>query len=409
MIAALASHATRTLVWAIAIFILVLPSLLGSLSSVAAVLQALLLFPILFGSKARHALIRQPAMLIFVAVFAVLAACFAITARDPGNVLYALDFLALLLAPLLYVAAQKLDDQGGLLLVCALCALGAVVCAAVAMNDVYLRQLPRAAGFIMGGNVLARVALALGMVGTGGLLLTRSPYRFLLYLGPLASLLTVYLTQTRGAALAVPVLALVLMGFLGADRNNRRQLLVIAALALVALGAMLATDRFGGIFRVAAEVLQSGSSASDSSSAQRLEMLQAALGAFQLSPWVGYGWANLAAAAARIIDMTPYGGPSGGGFQFHNDLANFAVSAGLFGIAGLLAVLIAPIAGAWVSERDALFRARLFCCLQLSIAYAIFGLTDITLGYDLSTTLYAFLTALILGAGRVRPAGTQPA
>lgn len=409
MIATLASHAARTLAWAIAIFILVLPSLLGSLASVAAVLLALPLLPILLDPKARHALIRQPAMLIFVAVFAVLAACFAITARDPGNVLYALDFLALLLAPLLYVAARKLDNQGGLLLVCGLCAVGAVICAVVAMNDVFLRQLPRAAGFIMGGNVLARIALVLGMVGTGGLFLTRSPYRFLLYLGPLGSLLAVYLTQTRGAALAVPAMAFVLIGFLGADRNSRRQLLVFAALALVALGTMLATDRFGGIFRVAAEVLQSGSSASDSASAQRLEMLQAALGAFQLSPWVGYGWANLAAAAAQIIDMTPYGGPSGGGFQFHNDLANFAVSAGLFGIAGLLVALVAPIAGAWVSQRDALFRARLFCCLQLSLGYAIFGLTDITLGYDLSTTLYAFLTAIILGVGRGRPAGAQPA
>ena len=39
----------------------------------------------------------------------------------------------------------------------------------------------------------------------------------------------------------------------------------------------------------------------------------------------------------------------------------------------------------------------------------VFGLTDMTLGYDLPTTLYAFMTALVLGAfrepGEVNPAG----
>lgn len=407
-IAAIGRHARLTLTWTVLIVLLLLPGLLGSISSILAVVLALCLAPMLLQRGAWQTLWAQPAMLLLVAVFAVLAGCFALTARDPGNVLYALDFLALPVAPLLYLAARKFDVRGGLALICALCGLGAVIGAAVALNDVFLLHLPRAAGFIMGGNMLARIALVLGFVATGGLFLTRSPYRFLLYLGPLAGLLTVYLTQTRGAALAVPVLAVVLIGFLAADRGSRRQLVIIAALAAAALGVMIASDRFGGILRLIGEVLQSGAAASDSSSAQRLEMLHAAFGAFQLQPWLGYGWANLAAASAQIIDMAPYGGPTAGGFQFHNDLANFAVAAGLFGVAGWLALLLAPIAGAWVSRRDAPLRARLYCCLQLSAGYAVFGLTDMTLGYDLSTTLYAFLTALVLGTGQGKPAGSQP-
>jgi hypothetical protein len=43
---------------------------------------------------------------------------------------------------------------------------------------------------------------------------------------------------------------------------------------------------------------------------------------------------------------------------------------------------------------------RLYCALILSTSLFIFGLTDMTLGYDLPTTLYAFLTGIVLGAFR---------
>jgi O-antigen ligase len=409
MIAEIGRHGRMTLTWAILAVLLLLPSLLGSISSIVSTVLALFLAPLLLRREAWTTLLAQPAMLIFAGVFLVLALCFAITARDPGNILYAFDFLALLVAPALYLAATKFAVRGSLLLLCALCALGAVIAAAVAINDVALRGLPRAAGFIMGGNVLARIALVLGFVATGGLFLTRSPYRFLLYLAPLAALLVTYLTQTRGAALAVPALVLILALFLGADRQNRRQLLAIAAVAAVVLGLMIASDRFGSILRVLGEALQSGSAASDSASEQRLEMLRAALGAFQLRPWLGYGWANLSAAGAQIVDMTQFGGPTASGFQFHNDLANFSVAAGVVGVLCWLALLAAPLIGVLAGPRDAHHRVRLYCCLQLSAAYAIFGLTDLTLGYDLSTTLYAFLTALALGLGRERPAAAPPA
>jgi hypothetical protein len=43
---------------------------------------------------------------------------------------------------------------------------------------------------------------------------------------------------------------------------------------------------------------------------------------------------------------------------------------------------------------------RLYCALVLSVSFFIFGLTDMTFGYDLPTTLHAFLTAIVLGAFR---------
>jgi hypothetical protein len=83
-----------------------------------------------------------------------------------------------------------------------------------------------------------------------------------------------------------------------------------------------------------------------------------------------------------------------------------AVAAGVVGIACWLAIIAAPLVGVLVMPRDRLHVLRLYCALILSTSLFIFGLTDMTLGYDLPTTLYAFLTALVLGAFR-EPEATE--
>jgi hypothetical protein len=70
------------------------------------------------------------------------------------------------------------------------------------------------------------------------------------------------------------------------------------------------------------------------------------------------------------------------------------------GIVCWLAIIAAPIIGVFAMPRDRLHTVRLYCALILSTSLFIFGLTDMTLGYDLPTTLYAFLTAIVLGAFR---------
>ncbi|CAN0596298.1 unnamed protein product, partial [Laminaria digitata] len=143
-----------------------------------------------------------------------------------------------------------------------------------------------------------------------------------------------------------------------------------------------------------------GSATSDGSTLDRFIRLGAAWELYLQAPWFGYGWANFAEAANPIIGGIVWGGADDRWFQFHNDLANFAVAAGMVGVVSWLALLAAPIVGALTTPRDSLFRARLYICVQLSISYFVFGLTDFTFGYDLPTTLYVFLTAIALGALR---------
>lgn len=403
MMSAVGRAGANIIVWTILLMLVVLPALTGSASSVLCVLLALLLLPVLFDGEARAAIGRQPAMWMFLAAFAAIMICYAITARDPGNLLYGTALLALPLAPLLLGAMPRWQTSRPALVLVALCLVGTLVCALVAANSAYLTRTERAVGFLMGPNVLARIALCLGFLGVVGLFLVRSPWRYVFYLGPLAAGVVLVLTGTRGAVVALPVMALLLAAFLATDRNERKHLLVLVGLGLVgSLLVLLYSARFESLFAVMGEVL-SGETSSDGATSERITMLQGAWGTFLHSPWVGFGWANFKPAAALAMDMTPYGTEPGGLFQFHNDFANFAVAAGIVGVLSLVAMLAAPVVGALAMPRDAFFRARLYCCLQLSVSTFVFGLTDFTLGYDLPTTLFAFLTAMVLGTFRESP------
>ncbi len=83
---------------------------------------------------------------------------------------------------------------------------------------------------------------------------------------------------------------------------------------------------------------------------------------------------------------------------FPADVANSAVAAGAVSLAAWLAILAAPTIGALAGPRDDFFRARVYLALMLALSYAVLGLTDFTLGYDLQTTLFAFVVAAAAGS-----------
>ena len=397
----LLSPAARALGWAIPLFLVLLSPALGSIGSIVASVAALLLIPIALDAEARRAIAKQPAVVSFGIVFLALAVSFAITARAPHDLAYAFNFLSLPLAAVVYAVARRVPDgRAAVRTMAILCLAGTLVCLAIAANDILLRQLPRLEARFMGPNTLARLALVFSFIALAGLFVTRSRWRLLYYLAPLAGLAAIYLSGTRAALLALPLQAVILLVALHADRRDRAQAWVLAGLVAAALVALIAgSDRFASAIEVFRN-LAAGAPAADAAVNERLAMLAVAQQLFAASPIVGHGWGHFAALAYPLIGGVVWGGPDDPLFQFHNDLANFAVAAGVIGIACLVVLLAAPLAGALASGRDSLFRVRLYCCLELSAATAASGLTDFTLGYDLPTTLYVFLTAIVLGAFR---------
>lgn len=392
-------------VWGMMLLTLVFLPALGSASSVFALLLGLTLLPVAWWDGAVAEVRKAPAQMIFIGVVVVLTVLYAITARQPTDLLFFANFLAMPLSALVYVIALRRRGEGSMRLLVRLCALGALAALAFALFDVYGRGLPRAQGLIGNPNLMPRLALPLGFVAMVGFFVDTGWRRWLYLLGPVAVMVVTVLTESRGAALAVPAMVAIAAVFLWQDKQGRRLVIVgggLGALALAAGLAIMGEDllgRFGSIAETIGNVLQTGHANGDGSTADRLRMYEAGIEAFRQSPWIGWGWANLGHAAA---EMRPkhFAVEAGTLFMFHNDAINFAVAGGVVGVACLAALLVAPVVGAFATPRDRYFAVRLYCCLILSIGYAIFGLTDSTLGYDAPTTLYAFLTAIVLGAFR---------
>jgi O-antigen ligase len=364
---------------------------IGSVSSVIGVIVALLLSPIAFLRGSWTALRRQPAMLMFVAAFVALTVCFAITQRQPGDVLFAANFLGLLLAPVVYLLALRRSGARTIAILCALFALGGFVGALTGSYDVFVQHRERAIGWVSGGNLMARSVVPLGFMGLAGILALRQQWRWLYLLGLAASLYALYLTGTRGVFIAVPILALIFVWALMREMEARRVWYVAGLGAVLVTCAFVAftSPRFWGLLTLMQQVIFEPAAVTDFATKQRLYMLEAGWVTFLKSPWIGFGWANFTEAAK------PYGI-----YFFHNDFFDAAVAAGVVGIAAWLATLFAPIVGIFFVSKDRYANTRLYCAVLLTVSFFIFGLTDMEFGYDLPTTLHAFFTAIVLGAFR---------
>ncbi|MEO6013288.1 MAG: O-antigen ligase family protein [Devosia sp.] len=392
---------TTVLAWFAAIVLFVLSPAIGSISSIAVVLLTILLSPIAFMRGSWRSLKAQPAMLMLLGAFAALTLCFVINQRQPTDVLFATNFLGLLLAPVVYLLAVRRPGARTIAIVAALFVLGAIAGALTGSYDVFVLHKERAIGWGSGGNLMARSVVPLGFMALSGIFALRSNWRWLYLLGPAAALYALYLTSTRGVFIAVPVLGLLFVWALIREFRGARiwYFAGVGALLVVLILVALLSPRFLGVTSLLEQVLLDPSAVPDFATSQRMYMWSAGWATFLKSPWIGFGWANFTAAAV------PYGISN-----FHNDFFDIAVAAGSVGIAGWIAVLLAPIVGVTALPKDRFSTLRLYCALLLSSSFFIFGLTDMTFGYDLPTTLYAFMTALVLGALReASPVDLSPA
>jgi O-antigen ligase len=387
--------------WALLLLLLPLAPVFGSLATVAALIMAILLIPAALTRHGWPLLREQPAMWIFAGVFVALALVFMVTANDPADTRFALNFISLPLAVAVFlVAGRYIDPAEAGRTIAMLCLGGTVAATVLAVGEMMVLGDPIVTGIGMGPRVLARVVLVFGFMALAALFVLRSAWRLTLYLAPILALIVVYLSDTRGALLAIPVIGLIHVAFLVADRRERRHGFIVAGAGLAGLTAVtLGSSRAAVII----SDLLAGSSSIDQSATERVRMLEAAWTLFREKPLLGHGWGNFAEISFPLLGNIVNGGPSDPFFQFHNDAANFAVAAGIVGVVCWVGLLAAPLIGVFATPRDTFFRLRLYCCLQLSASYLVFGLTDLTIGYDLTTTIYAFLTAIVLGAFREPP------
>jgi O-antigen ligase len=326
--------------------------------------------------------------------FVLLAGVFA----GNGTLAYAANFLMLALVPLLTAALRANAAQSNADLMARLSLAGVGIAAAVALYQVAVEGRPRAAGIGSDEIWSATAALTIGWLTLIGLPAARGRWRFAYLFGPALGVMVVMLSGSRGPMLAVPILFGVAFAML---RGHRRWLAVL----LVAVSGLVYfwpdTSRLTSIATIGKE-LATGVPLTDGSFDVRKGLLDAGWAAFKMSPWTGYGWSRFAEATAPWTGRLQWVERSDA-FHLHSDPLNFAVAGGVVGLAAYLAIILAPVAGAWRTPADSQRVARRLGVAILVAAYLGCGLTNTFFGFEMHTTLYACLVAMLFGFCRDRP------
>lgn len=373
---------------------LVLACLIGvALSYLLVLLAALALVPLIRSGG----LTVDAAGRLFLAAFAAIAVLFALSARQPADVLLAVNFTALVAYVPLAALLGRGAAPGNATIVARLALAGAALGCALSLYDVFVLGTGRAGNLsgITDTIRLGDTAVLLGFLALVGLVQEQGRNRWLYLLGPLLAAVVALLTGARGAMLAIPLLSLLAVFVLMRNKWLAAALGGGVAIALVAaaLGGVIDNVRLDsavGVFRE----LAAGQPVTDEAMAIRFKLYAAGWEAFLQSPLIGHGWAGMMPAvehhlaeADKVHAQLPH---------VHNELLNFAVFGGIAGVAVYLMLMALPIAFALRSRRDGQSRARLAGTILLVGAYAVLGLPDTMLSFEIHTAMYVALVAILL-------------
>jgi O-antigen ligase len=389
------SRFERPLLVAALATILVLAPVLGLLTSYAVVLVALIfaIRNLARGRRARWNLLEPGKT--FLAAFAALALLFSLTARQPDDVVFALNFVSFIFFVPLATLFDRNAAPNNSIVVAWLALAGAAVACAASLFEIFGLGYSRAGSIFSDHIRLANTAVILGFIALIGMIQKAGRGRWVFLLGPTFALIVVLLTGARIAMLAFPVLAFGALLLLVRHKAMALLLgaLVVSALGLAAFAGMFGSARLASLFSVAAAILE-GEPVGDEAVRIRLELYKAGWAAFQESPFIGHGWARLMSTPARYLaesDQHREGLP-----HLHNELLNFAVFGGVAGILLYLGLLASPLLAAWRSVRDSQYGARLVGTSLLVLSYVVMGLTDTMISFELHTSLYVGFTAVLL-------------
>lgn len=233
-----------------------------------------------------------------------------------------------------------------------------------------------------------------------GLLFTEWRWRWVSLLALAAAVVVILLTGSRGALVGLPVLLAV-----GGLSLRPRPMTIVAtlagtaALATTALFVELPGTVRARLWDVLAGMV-SGGVVPDAAIDVRLGLYGAAASLFAAAPVIGHGWS--ADVMAQVLGLLRPDQLSWGEIpHLHNDIAQFAVSGGLCGVAAWLLILVAPIMGYLHLPDAQRTPQRRHAVLTLFAAAIVLGLPDTMLSAPMTLTIYVVLTAALVGRRRV--------
>lgn len=391
----------HALAWLLAVLALVVLNLLGLITPFVIIGLGLLLWiALLFRGRLLGAYAERPAQAML-AAFLGLGVLFAISMQTPRDVLFAFNFIALLLfGPLLALFARTATDRFRTGVALMASAGVALTLAMVVYMQISGDARPR--GFNVGPIVMSNAALALAVVATSGAFVLRSSWSLLLPLTIAAAIAIVLVTLSRGPLVGVVPLLLLTALMLWRVRLKSHWIYAAIVTAVVVGGAVIAVafagERISGLLAQIGTFL-SGGTTDDFTTNVRLALYRAGWLAFLDAPIFGHGWARLMSAALPYVDER-YLEHAKALPQLHNDVVNFGVAGGAIGVGIYLVIVLTPLVAALRSTTDRFRAARVYGTAGLTIVYVCGGLTDLMFGHEFHTALFVVLNAMVLGVYR---------
>ncbi|MBO9587056.1 O-antigen ligase [Devosia sp.] len=296
--------------------------------------------------------------------------------------------------PLLTVA-EDIKSEDSSLLIATFALAGVSGAAVVAILEVVATGTVRAGGGVANPIHFADVALLVGFMACSGMVGKKGFWRFLFLLGPVFATVAVVLSGTRGAVVAIAgMLAVAAIGLVVLRQVSAKKALIALAVLVVggAAALLLGASQLSGVQRVLidiAEVLQHGLP-TDESTAIRLQMIAGGTKAFLQSPIFGHGPLAFVNLANELSEL-----PFGSWPHLHNDLADFAASAGVLGLVAYVLFLLAPIAEAARAPKSEARPRILVLASTLVGGFFIMGLTNAMFGILTVTVTYAVICIVI--------------
>ena len=334
---------------------------------------------------------------LFLGAFALLFVSAVVTAQQPADILQTLNFAAMLFYAPLATLFRRAATPSNSRKIADFALAGAAAGLCVSLYFTYVEGLPRAGlgSFFTDPIRLSNTALIVGFFAMIGAVASSSYQRFIYAIGPLLALVVIFASGSRAALIAFPVLL-----FVAALLLVRHKWLAIGISVGLALGfaviayvADLAGARSSSLFEILGR-LAGGDNPADLGTTIRFILYRAGSFAFLEAPVFGHGWSRLMTSIVPYLAV--YEQVHAQLPHLHNDALNFAVAAGLFGVAVYLILLVTPVLCCLKSPRDSQYRTRLYGCSLLSISYFVLGLPDTMLSFALHNTLYVVLTAMLL-------------
>ncbi|WP_417583248.1 O-antigen ligase family protein [Pelagibacterium sp.] len=407
------AFAERTAALLVLSALLVLANGIGNASPYIYLVCLVLAWPFLLRDQNGRDAMKHPVGIGYLLAFACVAVGFAGSASSMEDVAHLGNFLPLILFFPAFALFNRQANSNGTQVFALFALLGAGVALASAIYDVWWAGLDRAKGFVNLTNPFAMASIMLGFLPLMGLLTGKGPWRLIFLLGPVFGIMAGLLAGTRSAPLIAVVVSTIFAGFLFFRLPKRLRLIWVGAIILVVVSVILALFAFGDNLRAlrGLDVIYSfitEGTVPDRSSEVRVQLYVGAINAFLEAPIFGYGWYDHVEAGRQF--MAPDVAELVAGWShYHNDYLNFAALAGIFGLAFYALYLLLPIWGAFRSEHDGQFAARLYGAMTISATYGVHGLFNTAFGAELLFCFAPVATAVLLGYCKDQPTNRLPA